>query len=113
MLAQLLGNAWKATSEVFFARIEVGAVRRASEVAFFVRDNGVGFEPAQAVRLFAPFTRVHHPGHEPKESLGLGLAIVARIVQRHGGRVWAEGERGRGATFWFTLPGVVEQRAAA
>jgi light-regulated signal transduction histidine kinase (bacteriophytochrome) len=101
-LSNLLENAWKFTRGVPAPRVEVGAaVGPAGERAYFVRDNGVGFAPELAEKLFRPFQRLHRAdefaGH------GIGSAIVARAVQRHGGRVWAEGEVGRGAAFYFTL----------
>lgn len=98
VLDNLLSNAWKFTSKTPSARIEVGM----QDGAFFVRDNGPGFDPDQAHRLFRPFQRLHAPTQF--EGTGLGLATVARIVERHEGRVWGEGRPGKGATFWFTLP---------
>jgi signal transduction histidine kinase len=97
VLENLLGNAWKFTSKSASARIDVGA----SEAGFFVRDNGAGFDPAFTDRLFQPFQRLH-ADHDFAGS-GIGLATVARIVQRHGGRIMAQGEEGKGATFTFTL----------
>jgi signal transduction histidine kinase len=99
ILDNLVGNAWKFTSATPGARIEVG---RGPDGAFFVRDNGAGFDPAFADQLFRPFHRLHKP--QEFEGNGIGLATVARIVQRHGGKVWADGRPGQGATFRFTLP---------
>jgi signal transduction histidine kinase len=100
LLENLIGNAWKFTGTRDHPRIEVG--RSAAEGrAFFVRDNGAGFDMSQAGRLFAPFQRLHTAAEF--EGTGIGLATVQRIVSRHGGRVWAESEAGRGATFHFTL----------
>ncbi|MEA2748654.1 MAG: hypothetical protein QOI41_2797 [Myxococcales bacterium] len=102
LLQNLLANAWKFTSRAASARIEVGGVRSAFGPAFFVRDNGAGFDMAFAKKLFTPFQRLHTPAEFP--GTGIGLANVHRIVHRHGGRVWAEGCVGAGATFFFTLP---------
>jgi signal transduction histidine kinase len=104
VLRNLLGNAWKFTAKSAAARIEFGAVdhRAPREPAtYFVRDNGVGFDMAKADKLFAAFQRLHNVREFP--GTGIGLATVQRIVQRHGGRVWAEGAVGKGATFYFTL----------
>ena len=101
-MANLLGNAWKYTARTEAAVIEFGVNESEGERTYFVRDNGIGFDMGQAGRLFAPFQRLH--GAREYEGHGIGLATVQRIVQRHGGRVWAEGEVGRGATFCFTLP---------
>lgn len=101
VVENLLGNAWKFTAQVARTRIELGAERRGEETVYFVRDNGVGFDPAQAGRLFRPFERLHPPTEFP--GTGIGLATVQRIVARHGGRMWAIGEPQRGATFCFTL----------
>lgn len=101
MLVNLIGNAWKYSSERACARIEIGKEVVEKREAFFVRDNGVGFDMAYRDKLFGPFQRLH--GSE-FEGTGIGLATVKRIVERHNGRVWAHGEVDRGATIYFTLP---------
>jgi PAS domain S-box-containing protein len=102
VLENLIGNAWKYTSKTPTARIEVGQAESPSGPAFCVRDNGAGFDPAYAQKLFQPFQRLHRadefPGH------GIGLATVLRIVRRHGGEVSADGAVGTGACFRFTIP---------
>ncbi len=101
-LENLLGNAWKFTRGREAAHIEVGAASaNGGERAFFVRDDGAGFDMAYAGKLFQPFQRLHRATEY--EGTGIGLATLQRIVQKHGGRVWAEGRPGRGATFYFTL----------
>jgi len=97
----LLGNAWKFTSKCAQARVEVGSRKEDGRNVFFVRDNGAGFEQAYVHKLFGAFQRLH--GATEFEGSGIGLATVQRIVRRHGGGVWAEGEVGRGAMFSFTL----------
>ena len=99
----LLGNAWKFTSRRLRATIEVGAGQANGAYAYFVRDNGAGFDAAYADRLFGAFQRLHAAAEFP--GTGIGLATVQRIIQRHGGKVWAEGAVDRGAIFYFTLPG--------
>jgi light-regulated signal transduction histidine kinase (bacteriophytochrome) len=101
LLENLLGNAFKFTQKEREATIEFGAVTRDGGVAYYVRDNGVGFDEAYATKLFGAFQRLH--GSEDFEGTGIGLATVQRIVQRHGGKAWAEGAVGKGATFYFTL----------
>jgi signal transduction histidine kinase len=100
-LENLLENAWKFTGKVPEPRIEFGLTQASGEPTYFVRDNGAGFDMTYADRLFGPFQRLHRQG----EFLGsgIGLATVQRIIHRHGGRVWAEGLVGQGATFQFTL----------
>jgi signal transduction histidine kinase len=101
-LENLLGNAIKFTAHAEHARIEVGMLRDAAgHASFFIRDNGAGFSMNYADKLFAPFQRLHSPSEYA--GTGIGLATVQRIVLRHGGRVWAHAEVGKGATFHFTL----------
>jgi PAS domain S-box-containing protein len=103
VLENLLGNAWKYTSKTDGARIEFGSASAPAGLqAFFVRDNGAGFDMAHAQLLFQPFRRLH--GQHEFEGTGIGLATVHRIIERHGGTIEAKAEVGRGATFRFTLP---------
>jgi DNA-binding response OmpR family regulator len=103
LLENLLGNAWKFTAKRADARIEFGATDDDHGRAFFVQDNGAGFDRAYAQNLFTPFTRLH--SEQEFAGTGIGLATVHRIVDRHGGKAWAEGAVGVGATIFFTLPG--------
>ena len=100
-LENLLVNAWKFTGNRAKARIEFGATDKDGERVFFVRDDGVGFDMAYAHKLFTPFHRMHPVEDFP--GTGIGLVTVQRIIGRHGGRIWAEGATGKGATFYFTL----------
>ena len=101
VLDNLLGNAWKYTGRRERAVIEFGVTEIEGGPAWFVRDNGEGFNMADAEKLFLPFQRL--PGAEEFKGFGIGLATVERIIRRHGGKIWAEGEAGKGATFYFTL----------
>ena len=100
-LENLLGNAWKFTRKSAHARIELGQQQQLDGPVYFIRDNGAGFDMAHADKLFAVFQRLHTT--QEFEGTGIGLVTVQRIVHRHDGRVWAKGEVGRGATFYFTL----------
>jgi signal transduction histidine kinase len=102
VLENLIGNAWKFTANTPAARVVLGAAPRDSEKVYFVRDNGAGFDMAYVDKLFRPFQRLHAEADFP--GTGIGLATVHRIIERHGGRIWAEGEVGRGTTIFFTLP---------
>jgi signal transduction histidine kinase len=101
VMENLLGNAWKYTSKRKSARIEFGVTEVEGKPAYFVRDNGIGFDMGESHRLFVTFQRLHDESEF--EGIGIGLATVQRIIQRHGGKVWAEGKIGKGAVFYFTL----------
>lgn len=102
VMENLLGNAWKFTAGKDSARVEFGTKLEGGALVYFVNDNGAGFDPTSADRLFAPFQRLHAASAFP--GTGIGLATVQRIIHRHGGRVWADGVVDKGATFFFTLP---------
>ena len=101
VLENLLGNAWKFTARHASARIELGVTEQDGKRAYFVRDDGAGFDPAHAAQLFEPFQRLHAAREFPGN--GIGLATVKRIVELHGGRIWAEAAVEKGATFYFTI----------
>lgn len=103
VLDNLLGNAWKFTSKSDAARIELRAEKRDGEPVYLVRDNGSGFNMKYAAKLFTPFQRLH--AESDFSGTGIGLATVKRVIDRHGGRIWVEGQEGVGATVYFTLPG--------
>lgn len=98
----LISNALKFLPPGEEPRVEIGAASEAGRVVYFVRDHGIGFDMCDSKRLFTAFQRLH--SSQQFDGHGVGLAIVARLVQRHGGRVWAQGAEGKGATFWFSLP---------
>jgi light-regulated signal transduction histidine kinase (bacteriophytochrome) len=102
VLENLLSNAWKFTSRCEQAVIEFGRQGMDGQAAFYVSDNGIGFDMRFANQLFRDFQRLHSADEFPGS--GVGLANVKRIIQRHGGRVWAVGRTGEGATIYFTLP---------
>lgn len=102
MLVNLLGNAWKFTGKTSHPRIDVGQTCSGSMATLYIRDNGAGFDMAYEQKLFKPFQRLHGPAEF--EGSGVGLATVARIIERHGGRIWAEAKPNNGAVFYFTLP---------
>jgi light-regulated signal transduction histidine kinase (bacteriophytochrome) len=108
LIENLVGNAWKYTSKAPEARIEFGATEQDGSRVFFVRDNGAGFNMDHAGKLFVPFQRLHSAREFP--GTGIGLATSHRIVDSHGGRIWAEGDVNRGATFYFSLPGQPTER---
>jgi light-regulated signal transduction histidine kinase (bacteriophytochrome) len=101
VLENLIGNAMKYSSKAEAPRIELGSSRNNGGTIYYVRDNGVGFDMKYSEKLFAVFQRLHDP--KEFEGTGVGLAIAQNIIQRHGGKIWAEAEPGKGATFYFLL----------
>jgi len=102
VLENLLGNAWKYTSKSELAKIEFGYIEEVAGTVYFVCDNGAGFNPRYADRLFRPFQRLH--SQSEFTGTGVGLATAYRIITRHGGKIWAKGNVDQGATFFFTVP---------
>jgi light-regulated signal transduction histidine kinase (bacteriophytochrome) len=100
-LENLMQNAWKYTRDSEKSVIEFGSLQKDDKTVYYVRDNGAGFDMEYVDKLFQPFQRLHTS--EDFSGTGIGLSIVERIIRRHGGKVWAEGKEGQGATFYFTL----------
>lgn len=103
-MKNLLENAWKYTRSTAAPRVELGVMEQQNSPVFFVRDNGVGFDMQHADKLFVPFKRLHDASEF--SGTGIGLATVQKVIHRHGGKIWGEGAVGKGATFYFTLPGI-------
>ena len=104
----LVGNAWKFTGGQTTARIEIGSHSNAGAPLYFVKDDGAGFDSSYSDRLFKPFHRLHRDEDFP--GTGIGLATVKRIVELHGGRIWAESAANEGACFYFSLGTVAPQK---
>jgi light-regulated signal transduction histidine kinase (bacteriophytochrome) len=102
VMGNIIGNAWKYSARNETTTIEFNMMGHEGKQVYFVRDNGTGFDMAEADRIFHPFHRLH--SREEYSGHGIGLAMVQRIIQRHGGRVWAEAKPEEGATFYFSLP---------
>jgi len=100
-LSQLFENAWKFTSKTDNPRIEFGTFEQDGKTVYYMKDNGAGFDQSYAEKLFLSFQRLH--SEREFDGTGIGLAIVERVVRRHGGKVWAEGKANEGAAFFFTL----------
>src|SRR6185436_18495870 len=101
VLENLMSNAFKFTSKRDDAWVKIGSMVEGERRAYFVKDNGAGFDPAQAAKMFTAFQRLHSSSEF--EGTGIGLATVKRIIEKHGGTIWADGQVNRGATFYFTL----------
>jgi light-regulated signal transduction histidine kinase (bacteriophytochrome) len=108
VMDNLFSNAWKFTSKRSQAKIEFSSKRKGGKTICFVRDNGDGFNMAHSKKLFTPFQRLHSESEFP--GIGIGLAITRRIIERHGGKVWAESEPGSGATIYFEVPAGIDIR---
>jgi light-regulated signal transduction histidine kinase (bacteriophytochrome) len=102
LVENLIRNAWKFTSKREISHIELGESDKDSQHWYFLRDNGVGFDMKESAKLFTPYERLH--SSQEFKGNGIGLAIAKRIVEKHGGSIWAEGEKDKGATFYFQLP---------
>ena len=103
LLRNLLENSWKYTAKCPYTRIEIGALSQDGKTVYFVKDNGVGFDMKYSDKLFQPFQRLHSDKDYP--GTGIGLATAARVIHRHSGKIWADSEIGKGATFFFTFDG--------
>lgn len=100
-IENLIGNAWKFTSKSTNPMIEFGISNNSDKLIYYIKDNGAGFNMEYAGKLFGPFQRLH--SDQDYRGSGIGLATVQRVITRHGGKIWAEGKEGKGATFFFTL----------